>query len=132
MLGGEGDLPHDSLAQGGQAVSRLTRAAQPLAVPDPQGTARASRPMRLTHFGADEVHAKAKFGAITVIDVRDATEFGGQDNTVCCARRGHIPKAVWLEWSCACALKRSIRTDPAGQWPVAFSMASSRPAGPHA
>jgi thiosulfate/3-mercaptopyruvate sulfurtransferase len=50
-------------------------------------------------IGADEVYAKALSGAITVIDVRDATEFGGKDNTVCCTRRGHIPKAVWLEWT---------------------------------
>ena len=50
-------------------------------------------------IGADEVFAKSQSGAITVIDVRDATEFGGKDNTVCCTRRGHIPKAVWLEWT---------------------------------
>ena len=50
-------------------------------------------------IGADEVFAKSLSGAITVIDVRDATEFGGKDTTVCCTRRGHIPKAVWLEWT---------------------------------
>ena len=50
-------------------------------------------------IGADEVFAKSLSGAITVIDVRDATEFGGKDNTVCCTRCGHIPKAVWLEWT---------------------------------
>jgi thiosulfate/3-mercaptopyruvate sulfurtransferase len=50
-------------------------------------------------IGADEVQAKTMSGAITVIDVRDANEYGGKDNTVCCTRRGHIPKAVWLEWT---------------------------------
>lgn len=50
-------------------------------------------------IGADEVYEKSKAAQITVIDVRDATEFGGKDNTACCARRGHVPKAVWLEWT---------------------------------
>ena len=50
-------------------------------------------------IGAEEVYAKAMSGAIAVIDVRNATEFGGKDLTACCTRRGHIPKAVWLEWT---------------------------------
>jgi len=34
-----------------------------------------------------------------IIDVRDATEFAGKDETVCCERRGHVPGAIWLEWT---------------------------------
>ena len=50
-------------------------------------------------IAADELLPKAHSGAITVLDVRDATEFAGKDNTACCTRRGHIPRAVWLEWT---------------------------------
>ncbi len=34
-----------------------------------------------------------------ILDVRDSTEFTGKDDTVCCERRGHVPGAVWLEWT---------------------------------
>jgi len=50
-------------------------------------------------IAADAVLAQAASGEITLLDVRDATEFAGRDNTACCARRGHIPRAVWLEWT---------------------------------
>lgn len=48
---------------------------------------------------ADELHAQGRAGPIRVLDVRDAKEFAGQDNTACCARRGHLPGAAWLEWT---------------------------------
>jgi len=34
-----------------------------------------------------------------LIDVRDRDEYNGLDHTECCERRGHIPGAVWLEWT---------------------------------
>jgi thiosulfate/3-mercaptopyruvate sulfurtransferase len=34
-----------------------------------------------------------------VLDVRDAREYAGRDDTPCCARRGHVPGAVWIEWT---------------------------------
>ncbi len=53
---------------------------------------------------ADEIArglASTDAGAIprTLIDVRDASEFAGTDDTPCCARRGHLPGAVWIEWT---------------------------------
>lgn len=50
-------------------------------------------------IAADELLAKSLDGSITVLDVRDAAEFAGTDTTACCTRRGHIPRAVWLEWT---------------------------------
>lgn len=49
-------------------------------------------------IAADEVLAMASSGEVTLLDVRDANEYAGRDNTACCTRRGHIPGAVWLEW----------------------------------
>lgn len=46
-------------------------------------------------ISADEIHA----GTARLLDVRDANEFAGRDNTACCARRGRIPGAAWLEWT---------------------------------
>lgn len=50
-------------------------------------------------IAADELLARALDGSVTVLDVRDAREFAGTDTTACCTRRGHIPRAVWLEWT---------------------------------
>ena len=36
---------------------------------------------------------------ITLLDVRDPDEHAGRDKTACCARRGHIPGSVWIEWT---------------------------------
>ncbi len=50
-------------------------------------------------ISADEVLAMGRAGTIRILDVRDATEFAGKDHTACCARRGRIPGAAWLEWT---------------------------------
>jgi len=50
-------------------------------------------------ISADEVLAMGRAGTIRILDVRDAVEFAGKDHTACCARRGRVPGAVWLEWS---------------------------------
>ena len=50
-------------------------------------------------IAADDLLARMLDGSIAVLDVRDVNEFAGKDNTVCCTRRGHIPNAVWLEWT---------------------------------
>lgn len=34
-----------------------------------------------------------------LVDVRDAREYAGRDDTPCCARRGRVPGAHWLEWT---------------------------------
>jgi thiosulfate/3-mercaptopyruvate sulfurtransferase len=36
---------------------------------------------------------------LTLLDVRDVDEHAGRDKTACCARRGHIPGSVWIEWT---------------------------------
>lgn len=36
---------------------------------------------------------------LTLLDVRDPDEHAGRDKTACCARRGHIPGSVWIEWT---------------------------------
>jgi thiosulfate/3-mercaptopyruvate sulfurtransferase len=48
---------------------------------------------------AEDLLALSRAGRIVVLDVRDADEFAGRDHTACCTRRGHIPGAVWLEWT---------------------------------
>mgnify|MGYP003748768553 CR=1 FL=1 len=48
---------------------------------------------------ADEIVAGLGAPGRTILDVRDATEFAGDDDTPCCARRGRLPGAVWLEWT---------------------------------
>lgn len=48
---------------------------------------------------ADEVSHRAGSWNFCLIDVRDELEWAGKDNTPCCARRGHIPHAVHIEWT---------------------------------
>ena len=48
---------------------------------------------------ADEITAELDHPRRVVIDVRDELEHDGLDHTACCARRGHVPGAVWIHWS---------------------------------
>jgi thiosulfate/3-mercaptopyruvate sulfurtransferase len=48
---------------------------------------------------ADEVAYRAGSDNFVIIDVRDDLEWAGKDDTPCCARRGHIPHAVHIEWT---------------------------------
>jgi thiosulfate/3-mercaptopyruvate sulfurtransferase len=48
---------------------------------------------------ADEVSRRGGSWNFGLIDVRDDLEWAGKDNTPCCARRGHIPHAVHIEWT---------------------------------
>jgi len=50
-------------------------------------------------IGYDEIAGRLGRGGLTLLDVRDADEHAGRDNTACCARRGTIPGAVWIEWT---------------------------------
>lgn len=48
---------------------------------------------------ADEVARRGGSWNFCVIDVRNDLEWSGKDNTPCCARRGHIPHAIHIEWT---------------------------------
>jgi thiosulfate/3-mercaptopyruvate sulfurtransferase len=48
---------------------------------------------------ADEICRRAGNNNFAVIDVRDDLEWAGKDKTPCCARHGHIPHAVHIEWT---------------------------------
>ena len=50
-------------------------------------------------IGFDEILGRLGRPDLTLLDVRDADEHAGRDNTACCARRGTIPGAVWIEWT---------------------------------
>jgi len=50
-------------------------------------------------IGCDEIIGQIRHPGRVLLDVRDADEFNGRDRTICCARRGHLPNAVWLEWT---------------------------------
>jgi thiosulfate/3-mercaptopyruvate sulfurtransferase len=50
-------------------------------------------------IGRDEIESRLGRPGMTLIDVRDADEHAGRDKTPCCARRGYIPGAVWIEWT---------------------------------
>jgi thiosulfate/3-mercaptopyruvate sulfurtransferase len=65
-----------------------------------------TRPKRLqpkvasgTFASADEVARRAGSETLFILDVRDDLEWAGKDDTQCCALRGHIPKALHLEWT---------------------------------
>lgn len=47
----------------------------------------------------DEVARRAGAETFFLLDVRDDLEWAGKDNTPCCARRGHIPHAIHIEWT---------------------------------
>ena len=34
-----------------------------------------------------------------IVDVRDEAEHRGEDHLACCARRGHVPGAIWIYWT---------------------------------
>lgn len=50
-------------------------------------------------IGFDGIMRRLGRPGITLLDVRDADEHAGRDSTACCARRGCIPGAVWIEWT---------------------------------
>lgn len=50
-------------------------------------------------MSADEINDRIGARDLTVLDVRDADEYAGRDQTPCCARRGHVPGAVWIAWT---------------------------------
>jgi thiosulfate/3-mercaptopyruvate sulfurtransferase len=50
-------------------------------------------------IGSAELEKRLRTPGLTVLDVREAAEYEGRDNTPCCMRRGHVPGAVWLEWT---------------------------------
>ncbi len=50
-------------------------------------------------IGFDEIASRLGRDGLTLLDVRDADEHAGRDRTACCARRGAIPGAVWIEWT---------------------------------
>jgi thiosulfate/3-mercaptopyruvate sulfurtransferase len=50
-------------------------------------------------IGCDEIAARLGQPGLTLLDVRDANEHTGRDNTACCARRGRIPGSAWIEWT---------------------------------
>ena len=50
-------------------------------------------------IGFDEITARLGSPGIMLLDVRDADEHAGLDNTTCCARRGTVPGAIWIEWT---------------------------------
>ena len=47
----------------------------------------------------DEVSRRGGTWNYWLLDVRDDLEWTGKDNTPCCARRGHIPHAIHIEWT---------------------------------
>ena len=50
-------------------------------------------------IGCEEVAARLGRRDLTLLDVRNADEHAGRDKAACCARRGHIPGSVWIEWT---------------------------------
>lgn len=48
---------------------------------------------------SDEVARRLGSGDLVLLDVRDESEHKGRDHTACCARRGHIPGSVWIDWT---------------------------------
>ncbi|MDB5808982.1 MAG: hypothetical protein JWN94_1104 [Betaproteobacteria bacterium] len=46
----------------------------------------------------DELARRSNSPSLSIIDVRDDLEWAGKDNTPCCKRRGHIPRAIHIEW----------------------------------
>lgn len=50
-------------------------------------------------IGCDVIAKRLGERGLTLLDVRDADEHAGRDKTACCARRGHIPGSVWIEWT---------------------------------
>jgi thiosulfate/3-mercaptopyruvate sulfurtransferase len=50
-------------------------------------------------IGCEEIAARFGQPGLTLLDVRDANEHTGRDNTACCTRRGCIPGSVWIEWT---------------------------------
>jgi thiosulfate/3-mercaptopyruvate sulfurtransferase len=47
----------------------------------------------------DELARRSTSPSLSIIDVRDDQEWAGQDATPCCSRRGHVPRAVHIEWT---------------------------------
>ena len=48
---------------------------------------------------AQEVAALSKEKKVVILDVRRRDEFEGKGGSEDCARQGHIPGAVWIEWT---------------------------------
>ena len=50
-------------------------------------------------IGADELVRRTNSSSLCIVDVRNDVEWAGKDNTACCKRRGHIPRAAHIEWT---------------------------------
>lgn len=57
------------------------------------------RPQPGVVIGFDEIAGRLGRDGFTLLDVRNADEHAGRDETACCARRGAIPGSVWIEWT---------------------------------
>lgn len=75
----------------GGALSREAAAPTTVALP-----VRERRPLVI---GCDALAKRLGERGLALIDVRGVEEHTGRDATPCCARRGHIPGSVWIEWS---------------------------------
>lgn len=51
------------------------------------------------YISADELARRTNSASLGIIDVRNDVEWAGKDNTACCKRRGHIPRAKHIEWT---------------------------------
>ena len=90
----EARMLHGGLRAWGEAGGATTREVPPAG---PTRFLPAIRDDRV--ISADEVLAGAASSRVLPLDVRDADEFAGRDHTACCARRGHVPGARWMEWT---------------------------------
>lgn len=50
-------------------------------------------------IGSEEIRAELGRPGRAILDVRDAREYAGRDDTPCCERRGRLPGAHWTEWT---------------------------------
>jgi thiosulfate/3-mercaptopyruvate sulfurtransferase len=57
------------------------------------------RPRPELVIGCDEIARDLGRPGRVLLDVRNAAEHAGRDDTRCCYRRGHIPGSVWIEWT---------------------------------
>jgi len=91
--------PHARLLHGGIAAWRLAGCKLSSEAADDWTVGLHVRERADMVIGYEGVASRLGRPGITLLDVRDADEHAGRDKTPCCARRGYIPGAVWIEWT---------------------------------
>lgn len=92
--------PKVGMLQGGLEAWRAKQLPMTTNAPPPRTpTKYRLKPQKKWIASAQEVASLAKDRKTVILDVRRREEYEGKGGSTDCARQGHIPGAIWVEWT---------------------------------